>query len=621
MSFLELVGSLKERLSEAASGYPKVEFSILEPPEEFGDLSSNLPLILSKVAGKKPYEVARDIASRLKVDERISEVEAHPSGYLNFRIDYGKFSKEVIERAIEGVRPEWGKGRRVLIEHTSLNPAHQLHVGHLRNVILGDTIYRVLKFLGYEAYVHNYIDDLGLQVGDVMLGIRKLGFDPEGKGLKFDHYIGKIYAEINRMYEEDEDLLEERRKLLEELESLSGVFEFSKLVVDRVVKEQLKTCWRVGARYDCLNYESHILASRMWDDVFEELKRRGIAILSREGRLKGCWYVRVEGEKEGEEKVLVRSDGTTTYIAKDIPYAAWKLGLVEDRFRYVKAMEQPDGSILWSTTLEDGEERHPKFGACDVAINVIDVRQGRLQRMVRYVLERLSGEELKDRYIHLGYEVVSISRDTANEMGIKTDRKVVHMSGRKGVFVSADDLLDSLFTKALAETKKRNPRADEGWARFVAEKVAVAAIRYGMLKQDLDKMLVFDMRKALELEGETGPYLQYTYARASSILRKAGDWSLPESFSFEDESEFKLIKEISKLDFVLDKVHRTLSPVHMAKYGYGLCVSFNSFYERLPVLREPEEEKRLSRLSLVKAFEGTLKTCLELMGIEPLERI
>lgn len=622
MSFLMLVKDLKGRLMEAASEYPEVDFSILEPPSGFGDLSSNLPMLLSKETGSKPYELAKRIGSKLRVEgSQIGRVEAHPSGYLNFWIDYGRFSKSVIDRAVKGLKLDWGEGKRVLVEHTSLNPAHQLHIGHLRNVILGDTIYRVLKFLGYEVHVHNYIDDLGLQVGDVLLGIRKLGADLEEREEKFDHYIGRIYVKINELYMKDKDLLEERKEVLKELERLSEEFEFSRRIVDRVVMEQLKTSWRVGARYDCINYESHVLASRMWKEIFERIKEKGIAILSKEGRLKGCWYVRVEGEKEGEEKVLVRSDGTTTYIAKDIPYAAWKLGLLEDRFKYVRVVNQPDETTLWSTTLEDGEEEHPKFGACDIAINVIDVRQARLQRVIRYVLEGLVGEDLKDRYVHLDYEVVSLSGESAREMGIKTDRKIVHMSGRKGIFVSADDLLDSLFTKALAETRKRNQNADEGWIRSVAEKVGAAAVRYDMLKQDLDKMIVFDTKRALRLDGETGPYLQYTYARASSILKKAGEWIIPEILEFADEREFELVKEISKLDYALEKVSKSLSPVPLAKYGYRICLTFNSFYERLPVLKEREEVKKLSRLALVKALKETLRTCLKLMGIAPLERI
>jgi arginyl-tRNA synthetase len=359
--------------------------------------------------------------------------------------------------------------------------------------------------------------------------------------------------------------------------------------------------------------------SKLWSKAFELLKKEKITHFEEEGKNKGCWVIEAKDE---EDKVLVRSDGTATYIAKDIPYAAWKLGLLEDPFSYREFIQQRDGSMLYATTLGD-KPASKKFNGGERVITIIDSRQGRLQRIVSQVLSKIGagGRE----YFHLGYEAVTLSSDTANAFGIDIgDRQFMHMSGRKGIYVNADYVLDTLHSKAYEEVKTRNPDFTEQQLNATAEEIAISAIRYNMIKQDLDKIITFDVKESLSLEGDTGPYLQYAYARSQRILEKSGQDVAGSSFAFErltHESEISLIREIAKLDLVVEEAAKSLSPKSLARYSYSLATAFNFFYEKVPVLKEGDAEVRMSRLALVKAFGIALKNALDVLGITALERM
>ena len=310
-------------------------------------------------------------------------------------------------------------------------------------------------------------------------------------------------------------------------------------------------------------------------------------------------------------------------MAKDIPYAAWKLGLLPDRFSYAPYTSQPDGSTLWATVSGEGVDEHPQFVPASKAITVIDVRQGRLQRMIMKILSQLSGSDLSDRYIHLGYAVVTLSQSTAKELGIEAEKRFIHMSGRRGTYINADDVLDALHSRAYEESRVRNPKEGVEWLHSVAEKIAVAAVRFDLLKQDLDKMVSFDLKEALRLEGDTGPYTLYTYARAARIIEKSG---LQPKIDRESASllrepiERELVKAISKFDLVVEDAARLLSPKTVARYCLRICELFNMFYERHPVL-QAEDGVREARLALVGAFKRTLYNALNLLGIEAPDKI
>jgi arginyl-tRNA synthetase len=370
----------------------------------------------------------------------------------------------------------------------------------------------------------------------------------------------------------------------------------------------------------------------LWSKAFELLKSNGIAKYETEGKNKGCWVIKGK-EKEEEDKVLVRSDGTATYIAKDIPYAAWKLGLVEDPFYYLEYTKQWDGSTLYATTLADGsgsgsKSVDKKFNGGERVITIIDSRQSRLQGIISQVLSKIGVSGGGHKYFHLSYEAVTLSSDTAKEFGIDIgDRHFMHMSGRKGIYVNADYVLDALHAKAYKEAKTRNPDFSDQQLNKIAEEISISAIRYNMIKQDLDKIITFDIKESLSLEGDTGPYLQYAYARSQRILEKSEQGIIiagRTNFAFEQlthDSEIALIKEISKLDLVVENAAKSLCLKSLAHYAYNLAMTFNLFYEKVPVLREQDNEVRMARLGLVKAFGISLKNTLEVLGITALDRM
>jgi arginyl-tRNA synthetase len=358
----------------------------------------------------------------------------------------------------------------------------------------------------------------------------------------------------------------------------------------------------------------------LWIRSFELLKEKGISQLETSGKNSGCWILKIEGE---DDKVITRSNGTTTYIAKDIPYAAWKLGIVKDPFYYYKFADQWDSSSLWATTLdvELAINNHPQFSSSDIAITITDVRQDRLQRIISKVLRQLYTNAKE--YYHLGYESVSLSYGTAKSLGMDLgDKKFVHMSGRKGINIDADYVLDRLHSKAYQEVKKRNPDLSPKLLDEIAEEIAVSALRYNLIKQDLGKMITFDISESLNLEGDTGPYLQYAYARSQHILQKSDQTYSQRKFeSLTLEQEHILIKEIAKFDIIVEEAVNNLNPKLIAKYAYGLATEFNLFYEKAPVLREEDMQIMHARLVLVKAFGITLKRALDLLGVTPLDKM
>lgn len=640
------------------------------PRKEFGDITCNIAFKLSKSVKRRPYEIARDMVekelnphiknyqknrsqiSMLPALDVLVSAEAHPAGYINFRVNYAVLGRIILKEII--TNPNYGSfdignGQHVIVEHTSVNPNKALHVGHLRNVILGDTIYRMLKATNHKTTVLNYVDDSGSQIADIVVGFMFAGFPLEPKIesntaiMKFDQYCGdEVYTKINRMYDIHPFLLEKRKYVLKEIEDpKSSIAKFAVDITLKVLEDQLKTCWRVKARYDLLNFESHIVSSGLWSSTLRMLRDRGLMVLENNGKNKGCWIVRIRngGDVEEADKVILRSDGTSTYIAKDIPYAVWKTGLLPDPFSYRKFAEQWDGSILWSSTTNDSDQKEntfPDFQSRNMTITIIDSRQSRLQNIVSYILSSLKPEVTNDKttveksnsndYIHMGYEAVTITAQTAHMLGLDIgEREFMHMSGRRGIYINADYILDRLHEKAYDEAKNRNPSLSENTLNEIAEKIAIASVRYYMVKHDLNKIISFDIVESLSLDGDTGPYLQYSYARAQRILEKSGqhyDSNVEADYELLNEnSEKDLIKLLSKLDLVLEDSVVTLNPKTLARYAHELATTFNFYYEKIPILKEKNKGTMQARLILVDAFGIVLKNVFDLLGIEALRRM
>ena len=607
-----------------ALGYPAIEFDLSEASRpEFGDVSCNVGFLLAKTLKKRPFDIAQALAEQYtkNLGTFVSKVSAHNSGYLNFTVNYQRFIPKVIHASLAANYGtiDLGKNSKMVIEHTSVNPNKALHVGHVRNVIVGDTIARILHKASYDTSVLNYVDDSGLQVADIIVGFKYGGYSEQPPaGQKFDHYCGDVvYVKITERYETDKALQEIRSHVLQELEEgTSEIAKFGDDLTRKVLEEQLKTCWRLGVTYDCLNFESQIVRSNLWSVAFEKMKSMGITELEKEGKNSGCWVIKAESE---EDKVLVRSNGTATYIAKDIPYAAWKLGILRDPFHYRQYAVQKTGRVLWQTTLDDKDTLMNFTG--EHVITVIDSRQSRLQKLITSIMSEFKSKP--DSYVHLGYESVTLSPETAKTLDLDTGGKSVQMSGRKGIYVSADYVLDVLSTRTFEETKKRNSELDEMSLVKISEQVAIGALRYAMIKQDLDKIITFDLTESLSLEGDTGPYIQYAHARATRILEKSGKSPNFETNLDDMNSVYEkdLAKIIGKFDLEIEDAAKNLSPKIIAKYCYQLAVSFNTFYEHVKVLTAGSESEINARLCLVSSFKETLAKALQLLGIDAPDRM
>jgi arginyl-tRNA synthetase len=630
----EAASLLEEVLTER--NINEMRYSLTEPPNtEFGELTSNVAFLLARRSDSSPYLVAKglveSLSKRLKeqktTDTLLRAVEAHPSGHINFRAAWDVFAGAVVGDILDNKtfrKLGFGKRRRVTIEHTSVNPNKALHVGHLRNMIIGDVLYRILSTVNYDATVMYYVDDSGLQVADIVVGFLYAGFpiDPSDPSTKFDQYCGnEVYVKINQMYAANPDLQEKRRAVMISIEKGdSDLSKFAKEVSLRVLREQLKTCWSLKVRYDLLNFESDMIGSKLWDKMFEILKSKGIAVYEVEGKNRGCWVIR--GLDKDDDKVLVRSDGTLTYIAKDMPYAAWKLGLFPDPFLYYAFSEQWDTSTLWADTLDRsiGSRLERNFSGAEKVINLIDSRQSRLQSIISSTLSAVTGCD-RDRYIHLSYEPVILSSRTAKSLGIDVKDVSAHMSGRKGIYVGADQVMEIVYKKARDEVRSRNPDITDYELESISKSVGRSAVRYNLIKQDIDRMIVFDLIESLSLDGDSGPYLQYAYARSQRLLEKG---KLGDSYLVHDnlhDSEIGLIRALSKTDLIIEECSIQMNPKILARYTHDLAVAFNNFYEQVPILKDSNSLLVSARLSLVRAFNIVMRHLLNCLGIDPLNRM
>jgi len=628
MTFQSIIDEIDNNLKKILEGFSisNLNFSVEVAKPGFGDVSSNISFLLAKELKKSPKDIAQILSEKYSqcTSTLVLKSEAHPSGYLNFFADWTKLSELILSESYLDTYGDVdiGNNSNIIVEHTSVNPNKALHIGHIRNIVVGDIVSRILSKANYKVNVLNYIDDSGLQVADIIVGFKHLGFSEEPpNGKKFDHYCGDdVYVKTTQKYELDSTLEDVRKNTLKELEDGdSETAAFGDVITRKVLASQLETCWNLNVAYDCLNFESQIIRSGLWTKIFEKLKEMNLIEFENDGKNVGCWVIRGDGKEE--DKVIVRSNGTATYIAKDIPYAAWKLGLLADPFYYQKYDSlQPNSKILWQTTLNDIDTVPQNFTAQKV-VTVIDSRQERLQKIITTLMEKFNS--IPNSYIHLGYESVTLSSETAKTLGLDTDGKQAQMSGRKGLYVSADSVCELLKQKIIEETKKRHPEMNDDEIEKIAQSVSIGTLRYEMIKQDLDKIITFDLAKSLSLEGDTAPYIQYAYARASRILEKSGTTpTINVDFSLlQEKSELELIKIVGLFNLQVRDAANNFSPKVISRYCHDLAVAFNSFYEHVKVLESDNDDLKSSRICLVNSFNLTLEKALGLLGIDAPHRM
>ena len=652
--------ALEERLRSAVSAHVKQRYDVdvpvvIELPRrsEFGELATPISFALAKQLKRAPRQIAEELVAELPAIPGVANLEVAGAGFLNIRLDrsaYGEGLRQGSSQATERA------AKKVIIEHTNINPNKAAHIGHLRNAVLGDTLVRMMRALGDNVEAQNYIDNTGVQVADVVAAFRflekmsieqvaELIADPE---TRFDYYCWDLYARVSRHYQENPDSEPWRTETLHAIESDEGeLAEMGRLVAGAIVNRHLDTMLRLNVEYDVLPRESEILHMQFWSAAFEQLKERKAIYLEDTGKLKGCWVMPAElfqdakkkdddedDSKFEESKVIVRSNGTVTYVGKDIAYTLWKFGLLEGKdFHYYTFRTYPSGHVAWVSTTEASKANAPAFGKGDVVYNVIDVRQSYLQDVVKAGLQSLGYNEFAENFVHFSYEMVALTPRCCAELGIELSeedkrRPHVEVSGRKGLGVKADDLLDMLITSALEEVRSRHEEMSEEERLKIATQIAVGALRYFMLRFTRTTVIAFDFQEALSFEGETGPYVQYSSVRARNILRKYEETgeSLPdfdtaltsEAFArqLENEDFWQLMLAASRLHWIVQRAMTAGEPAQLARYAFHVAQTFNTFYHQHHILKEEDPERKMFLLWMTQFFLKELTAVLDVMGID-----
>ena len=666
-----LTNRLREALADHIREKYGVELAIVleRPPKiEMGEAASPVCFELAKRLKKAPRMIAQEIANGLGRVEGIARVEVAGGGYLNAYFERGQFWQSVTgEQKKEAQRrdTESAEKKKIIVEHTSINPNKAAHIGHVRNAVLGDTMVRILRHAGNRVQIQNYIDNTGVQVADVVIGFLRMeqrsavGVKMMVHEPKFDYYCWDLYAKATHFFAEDKARAAKLRgEALRAIEEGKGEdAEVAQVVADAIVGCHLRTMARLGIGYELLARESEILHLHFWDAAFEMLKKSGAIQLAESGKMAGCWIMpweeevkevqdvkevkektAEEEEENSQDKIIVRSNGTVTYVGKDIAYQLWKFGLLGKDFHYRKWPEAPEGRTVWSTTSDKDDSGAPHFGEPAASVyNVIDARQAYLQKVVAAGLRALGHEKAAEQSIHLSYEIVALTPRCAAEMGYEltaeeAKKPYVEVSGRKGFGVKADDLLDKLEAATLAEVQQRHVDMAAEEQKSTAHAIAVGALRFFLLKFTRNAIIAFDFKDALRFEGETGTYCQNAVVRIRGIRRKgveAGATNVEvmrDSVSTllagaEGNSLWELLFAAGSLDYAVDAAITTQEPAFMAKYAFQLAQAFNNFYHKHHILSEADDQKRAFLLRLTELVEAQLVRALGLLGIEAPEKM
>ncbi len=661
-TLLSRIQSLLVEKYDITLGHLAVE----QPPSILlGEMALPLAFELAKRLRKAPRVIAAELQQALTEDlpnlPGVASIEVAGAGYLNIRLDR---AEAVARLARDEHAPLGGPGFR-LIEHTSINPNKAAHIGHLRNAILGDTFARLLRADDYKAGwaigVQNYIDNTGVQVADVVVGFTHLlGLSLSGVREKIteiyetntliDYFCWDLYARVSQWYVEAgvsaEELATRKKLRLDTLHALetgnNETAAIAELISTSVLRRHLETMQRLGIEYDFLPRESEILSLHFWDAARALMIEKGVLYQETEGKNKDCWVMKranteglTDDGPDEEAKVIVRSNGTVTYVGKDIAYHLWKFGLLAKDFYYEKFHEYPEHTC-WSSTGDPAanDASHPVFAKADAIYNVIDSSQSDPQNNVIAALRGMGYTEAADHYTHFSYEKVALTPRCALELGYTIsdedkNRPFIEVSGRKGLGVKADDLLDKLIAAAKNEVDTRHPELEEAERLVIAQQIAVGALRYFMLRFNRNTIIAFDFKDALSFEGETGPYVQYAIVRASNIFRKSGITQdealaqLPSPNALKDllnteegTSLWETWLAASRLTVLLEQTISSAEPALLTKFAFQLAQQFNNFYHRHHILNEPDATRRSLLLATAAVARREMVRALGYLGIE-----
>lgn len=677
---------LDARVREALRDFIRARYGLADvsvvterPPRiAMGEVATPVCFELAKRLQRAPRQIAQEIVAEMGAVEGVARFAVAGGGYVNAYLDRAAFFTALAAPAAEQVQP--AAPGKTIVEHTAINPNKAAHIGHLRNAVLGDTFVRLLRAAGQRVEVQNYIDNTGVQVADVVIGflhlekksldeVRALAAQSAGHAAsrqpRFDYYCWDLYTRVTQWLEADPSRAALRLATLKAIEHGAGVeAQMGEAIAQAILHCHLRTMERLGIEYDALPRESEILHLKFWDTAFEQLKSRGAIHLATSGKNAGCWVMRTDSAGDARQpaesdapssdaasdddaKIIVRSNGTVTYVGKDIAYQLWKLGLLGKEFQWRKFHRHPSGHDVWISCSAGGDASAPHFGGGEPVYTVIDSRQSYLQNVVAAGLRALGYHRQADRSVHFAYDMVALTPRCAAELGYEIPpeearKPWVEVSGRKGQGVKADDLLDRLEAAAQAEVDARHPETPEAERRAIAHAIAIGALRFYLLKYTRTTVVAFDFKDALSFEGETGPYCQYAVVRARNIFRKyAGQQAagasqhqppvmaamgvalpaLPEGAAQsilaapDGDDLWELLLLAGSLDTELRKALAAQEPAFVAKYAFALAQAFNLFYHKHHILSEEDAARKSLLLALTAILERQLTAALALLGI------
>lgn len=607
MNILEVKRIISDRIASALAQ----EFGIRMATEEAAllvqdggvegvDIECRVAFRVAKEARLPPQEIAKRLLPHLKGIEQASASVA--GGYINFVLTQQFYSSFLSQPDA----PPKSTGKKIIVEYPSVNPNKPLHIGHLRNAILGDCISSLLAECGHHVVRMNYIDDLGLQVAQSLCYYLEHGRQA-GTAKKFDHMLGEQYVEAAARMETDPALKAKVEKIMYELEHGGEVCATGREMCLKCVSAQAQTLNAYGIAQDVLVWESDIVRAGLLSKALALLEEKRVLVAEHEGKNAGCKVIRLGGRPEfrgmeDADKVIIRSNGVATYTAKDIAFQMWKLGIVDASLRFCKSPIITAAGKRVATSCEDGVPES-EFNGADAAVNIIGVEQEYPQKVIRAALEMAGFKDAAHRYAHVAY----------GHARLKEGR----FSGRKGTWIgySADELLEESVVRARALVGDKFREYSGHEKEMIARAVGVAAIRFSFVRISPEKELVFEWDKALTFEGDSGPYLQYSYARAVHILDREpvrARWDGVPILA--EPAEKKLARSIARFDEVLLKAAELYEPHRIADYAIGLCSDFNAFYASCRVIGS-ESDVCESRKLLVAKFAHTLERCLKILGI------
>ena len=550
----ESIKSLQDAISSLGWELPE-EIRIEEPPNpNLGDVASSVSFQLAKQLKRSPMDITNDILAVIKIPEIFKKVDAK-GPYINFFADYDQFSKIVLNSVKEDYGKLEDKNRKIILEHTSANPNGPLHIGHIRNSIIGDSLARVLKSAGYDVETQYYVNDMGRQIAMIVWGIYNLDYEIDSEG-KLDHEIGKLYFQVNEELRAKPNIKVEVSAILKRYEKGNDK-ELEELFED-VVKKCLKgistTCSRLNVKHDAFIWESRFIKNGSVRKILDSL----------DAYTQKNEVVYMDLNEYGIEKelILIRSDGTSLYSTRDLAY-------------HVEKSENSDLSI---DVL--GSDHKLAIDQLNIPLELLGAKKPEV----------------------IFYEFITLPEGS--------------MSTRRGVFISVDDLMEEAVERAMKEIEKRRTDLNESERFKIAEQVGIGAIRYYIARLSPEKHIVFKWDEALSFERGCAS-IQYSHARAFKLLEKASyneetlneinDWNLEHTY------EIELVKIISKFSSVIEDSARINRVHNIAQYSQDLAGAFNKFYKSVPVIGAEKEDLRLL---IVDKSRITICNCLKLMGIE-----